>query len=128
MSKILIVDDDAGIRELITRVLDGPAFDLLYADNGEVAFQQAVDQQPDVIIMDVMMPKMDGIAACRAIKDDPRTGGIPVLILTAKGEFDDRVRAEDANAEAYMTKPFAPPTLTKMVEHLLDVRAERMKG
>ena len=128
MNRVLVVDDDPSIRELIGALLAPESFDVRFAEDGAEAVERARAEQPDLIILDIMMPMMDGLEACRQLKADPVTGGIPVLMLTARTGFDDRVEAEDAKAEAYLTKPFSPFTLTKMIEHLLDVKATRAEG
>lgn len=123
MPRIMVADDDEDIRSLIETVLED--HEVVFAEDGDEAYRMAREQMIDLIIMDVAMPMMDGIEACRTIKDDPSTAGVPVLMLTAKAGFDDRVAGEEAHAEAYLTKPFDPYQLQKMVEHLLEVAKTR---
>lgn len=128
MDRILIVDDDPAIRDLVATMLAPEDYQITFAEDGAEAVERARLEQPDLIILDVMMPMMDGLAACRTLKEDVVTAGIPVLMLTAKSGFEDRVAGEDAKADAYLTKPFSPFTLTKTVEHLLQIRAAKREG
>lgn len=126
MQRVLIVDDDEAIRGLVETVL-APDFDIVHAEDGEEAMRITREEQIDLIVMDVAMPMMDGISATRALKDDPATAGVPVLILTARAHFDDRAAGEEAHADAYLTKPFDPYQLQKVVQHLLEL-AEKRRG
>lgn len=121
MPTILVVDDDPGIRELVGAVLDPRQFLVLLAADGDEALRAARESLPDVIVLDLMMPGIGGLDVCKELKIDPRTGDIPVLILTGRGEFEYRAMGEEARADAYLTKPFSPFTLLKMIEHLLEL-------
>ena len=127
MKRILVVDDDPAIRDLIGALLSAEDYELTFAEDGAEALEIARTREPDVILLDVTMPMMDGLEACRQLKEDVRTAGIPVLLLTARAGFDDRVAGEEAKADAYLTKPFSPFTLTRMVEHLVAMRATRAR-
>lgn len=117
--RILIVDDEPHIVELVRVCLEDPGLELLEARDGEVGLAMARQLQPDLILLDIMMPRMDGFEVCRALKEDPRTREIPVVMLTAKGLEADRLKAREAGADAYMTKPFSPMKLHAEVrEHL----------
>jgi CheY-like chemotaxis protein len=111
--KILIADDETGIRVTLGRLLDND-YVVLEATNGEEAVEIAKGQKPDLILMDLIMPKMDGYAACSQIKADEATKGIPVVILTAVGHELNKKYATEMGAEGYITKPFN-------VQELLDV-------
>jgi CheY-like chemotaxis protein len=123
--RLLVVDDDPAIRELIAAILGTDEYEISFARNGKEALVMARELQPEIIILDVMMPLMDGIEVCEHLKADIETAGIPVLMLTARTEFDDRVRAEDAKADAYLTKPFGPFNLLKAVEHLVALAEQK---
>jgi len=105
-STVLVADDDESIRDLLVMVLTEAGYATIEADNGRAAMEMAIAHQPDVALLDVMMPTMDGFAACRAIKADPRTADIPVLLLTALAHTDSKVRGLDEGAIDYITKPF----------------------
>lgn len=111
--KILIADDETGIRLTVGRILDKD-YIVLEAANGEEAVEIAKGQKPDLILMDLIMPKMDGYAACSQIKADEATKGIPVVILTAVGHEFNKKFATEMGAEGYITKPFN-------IQELLDV-------
>lgn len=103
---ILIADDDESIRLLLTTLLDEAGYRTLAAENGKLAVDLALDCKPDIAILDVMMPEMDGFTACRAIKADQRTADIPVLLLTALAQTPSKVEGLDCGASDYITKPF----------------------
>jgi len=116
--KILIADDETGIRLIVGRILDKD-YVVLEATNGEEAVEIAKGQKPDLILMDLIMPKMDGYAACSQIKADPATKGIPVVILTAVGHELNKKFAAEMGAEAYITKPFSIQGLIDVITPLL---------
>lgn len=111
--KILIADDETSLRLTVGKLLDKD-YVVLEAANGEEAVEIAKGQKPDLILMDLIMPKMDGYAACSQIKADEATKGIPVVILTAVGHELNKKFATEMGAEGYITKPFT-------VQKLLDV-------
>jgi len=123
--RLLVVDDDPAIRDLIAAILGTDEYEISFARNGAEALKAARAIQPEIMILDVMMPLMDGIEVCEQLKGDVLTAGIPVLMLTARTDFDDRVRAEAAKADAYLTKPFGPFNLLKAVEHLVAVAEQK---
>ncbi len=107
--RVLVVDDDQLTLEILTTILDLEEFDVDTASDGEAALEKLqVDNLPDVVVLDVMMPGKDGFEVCRVIKDDPRTKDIPVVLLTAKDLDQDREQGLRAGADAYLTKPFSP--------------------
>jgi len=116
--KILIADDETGIRLTLGRILDKD-YVVLEATNGEEAVEIAKVQKPDLILMDLIMPKMDGYAACSQIKADEATKGIPVVILTAIGNELNKKFATEMGAEGYITKPFNIQELTDVITPLL---------
>ncbi|TEU17521.1 MAG: response regulator [Dehalococcoidia bacterium] len=116
--KILIADDETGIRLTVGRILDKD-YVVLEATNGEEAVEIAKGQKPDLILMDLIMPKMDGYAACSQIKADEATKGIPVVILTAVGNELNKKFATEMGAEGYITKPFNIQELIDVITPLL---------
>lgn len=113
-SKILIADDEAFIRLLIQQTLE--EFEdqgtlILTADNGEKALEVIRSEKPDLVFLDVMMPKINGFEVCRAIKQDDKLENIFIVILTAKGQEFDRLRGEQVGANKFLTKPFDPDEL-----------------
>lgn len=120
--RILIVDDEPHIVELVRVCLEDPGFEILEARDGETGLAMARQILPDVILLDVMMPRMDGYAVCRALKEDSRTSAIPVVMLTAKGLEADRQRGLEAGADAYLSKPFSPTKLSAQVREQLQRR------
>ena len=116
--KILIVDDEPHVRRLVRTVLSKD-FTVLEAEDGRQAIDIAGTQKPDLILMDMMMPRMDGLTACYAIKNDPTTRSIPVLMLTAIG-FELNVKlSQQMGADAYMTKPFTSQALLDKIAQFL---------
>ena len=116
--KILIADDEAYIRLLVKSILD-EGYSVLEASDGEEAVNTARTQKPDLILMDIMMPKLDGIGACKVIKSDSTTEGIPVIMVSARGDRLDQEYAKDMGADGYITKPFNARELWDTVNRLL---------
>lgn len=116
--KILIADDEPGIRLIVSRILE-KEYMVLEAADGEEAIDIAKGQQPALILMDLMMPKMDGYAACSRIKSDQATKGIPVVILTGVGHELNKRYAEEMGADGYITKPFTRESLLEEMRRLL---------
>lgn len=105
-TRVLIVDDDDDIRTVLHLTLEHAGFEVLLAEDGIQAVEMARTQTPDAVLLDVMMPRMDGFEALRAIRADARTGPIPVLLLTARTQTHDAVEGLDLGADDYITKPF----------------------
>jgi two-component system alkaline phosphatase synthesis response regulator PhoP len=116
--KILIADDETSIRLTVGRLLEND-YVVLEATNGEEAVEIAKGQKPDLILMDLIMPKMDGYAACSQIKADEETKGIPVVILTAVGHELNKKYATEMGADGYITKPFSIQGLIEVITPLL---------
>ncbi len=123
MRKVLIADDETNIRNILDFTLHAEGFDVVAARNGDDAYTLALGEQPDLIVLDVMMPGTNGFETCRRLKSDRRTARIPVVLLTARGTRDDRRTGEDAGADAYVTKPFSPGKLVAVVQDLLGTRS-----
>jgi len=110
--KVLIVDDNDGVRRMIRTHLDiAGGYEVFEASNGEKCLQVASEVRPDVILLDIMMPVMDGMEACRKLREDPSTASIYIIMLTAKTKVEDRVEGLDTGADDYLSKPFAPDEL-----------------
>jgi CheY-like chemotaxis protein len=114
---ILIVDDEQAIRSLVMKLL-GDKYIVLEAADGEAAVNIARRDKPDIILMDILMPKMSGYAALSAIKTDPVTKGIPVVMLTGLGDEVDKKLAKQMGADGYITKPFSLQDLKKTISRL----------
>jgi len=119
MAKILIAEDERDIRELITFTLSFAGHEIIQASNGAEAVELAQKVVPDLIMMDVRMPRMTGYEACRAIKEIESVKHIPVIFLSAKGQDDEVSDALDAGAMDYIMKPFSPTELTEKIASLL---------
>jgi DNA-binding response OmpR family regulator len=113
--RVLIVDDDRPTREVVRALLEDPGFELLEASGGEEALQLAVERPPHIVLLDIMMPGMDGYEVCRRIRRTPKLAGSVVLMLTAKKLPDDRRLGFEAGADDYMTKPFSPLELMSAI-------------
>lgn len=109
---ILIVDDEAPIREMIAVALEMAGYDCLEAENTQQAHACIVDRKPDLILLDWMLPGTSGIELARRLKRDELTGDIPIIMLTAKGEEDNKIQGLEVGADDYITKPFSPKELT----------------
>ncbi len=121
MKKILIVDDQPEVRELIEVTLRIGDYEILQAGTGPEALDIARSMQPDLILLDVMMPEggLDGFEVCEALKNDPQTGNINIVMLTAKNQDTDKERGKQAGADDYFVKPFSPLELMRKVEDVL---------
>lgn len=118
--KILIVDDEPYIVTLLTTRLKAGGYETLSALDGQRAFEMARQEKPDLIILDLMLPKMDGFKVCALLKKDARYAHIPVILFTAKAQDEDRLLGEEAGAEAYITKPFEPQKMMTKIRELLE--------
>ncbi|GAA2759681.1 response regulator [Actinopolymorpha rutila] len=115
--RILVVDDDQGVRDSLRRSLVFNGYDVDLAENGEQALRRVAASSPDAVVLDVMMPRLDGIATCRALR---ATGNdVPVLVLTARDAVADRVAGLDAGADDYLSKPFALEELLARLRALM---------
>ena len=119
LPKVLVVDDEQDILELIRHSLAKEGFEVHIAANGAQAVEQAKKVKPEIIIMDVMMPVMDGMEACRQLKEIPETKNIPVIFLTARSEEFAELAGFEAGADDYISKPIRPRLLISKIESLL---------
>jgi CheY-like chemotaxis protein len=119
MAKILVAEDERDIRDLVAFTLRFAGYEVFTAANGEEAVEQAPNVNPDLILMDVRMPRMTGYEACRIMKLNPDLKDIPIVFLSAKGQETEIQAGLDAGAEEYLLKPFAPDQLTSHVKTIL---------
>jgi CheY-like chemotaxis protein len=116
--KLLIADDEPAVRALVHATLEGDDYVILEAADGAEALEVSRCERPSLVLLDIMMPCLDGIEVCRQLKADPGTRGIVVVMLTAQAQERDCDRGLAAGADDYFTKPFSPLALLKMVESL----------
>ncbi len=119
MTKIVIAEDEPDIRDLITFTLRFAGFEVIAGSNGEEGYELTKREKPDLVMMDVRMPKMTGYEACRKIKADPEIAHIPVIFLSAKGQESEIQTGLEAGAEEYLLKPFAPGDLADRIRAVL---------
>lgn len=119
---VLIVDDNPQNLELLEAYLDLPGVTTVRAASGMEALQQVERKLPDVILLDIMMPRMSGFEVCKKLKSDPRTAAIPVLVVTALSEVSDAERARDLGADDFITQPVTHQDLLTRIRYLLDKR------
>lgn len=116
--KILLADDELRLRKVVVLHLKKAGFDVIEANNGKQALEFAKSQNPDVIVLDIMMPEMDGITACKEIRKLPEHRDTPIVMLTAKATSDDIQIGKEAGANEYLTKPFSPKELIDKIQGL----------
>ncbi len=119
-NKILISEDSTSIREMLTVLFEEEGYTVISAEDGIEALNKARSERPDLIVLDLMMPRMDGFKVCRMLKFDESYKDIPILMLTARSSANDRLMGEEVGADAYLIKPFEPDELLKEVEELLS--------
>ena len=120
MRKLLIADDEDGIRSLVRMTLESDAYDILEASDGDEALMMALEHQPELVLLDASMPGLSGFEVCRALKERPSTSGITVIMLTALAQESDRAKGEAAGADDYFTKPFSPVALLRKVDQVFS--------
>jgi len=118
--KILIIDDDAFIRRPLEFILREEGFAPVTAVDGEDGLAKLEGEKPDLIVLDLMMPGLDGFEVCRRVRTDPRFSSIPVILLTAKGQESDSERGLAAGATEFMSKPYSPSELLRRVREILS--------
>ncbi|MBI1342054.1 MAG: response regulator [Terrimonas sp.] len=122
--KILIVDDEAHIRMLIEQTLEDledEGVEFLTADNGQSALELIQSEKPNIVFLDVMMPKMNGMDVCKKVKQDLKMDDVFIILLTAKGQEIDRQKGQEVGANIYMTKPFDPEVLLNKAIQVLGL-------
>ncbi len=118
-NKILIVDDERDIVETLVFMLKQRGYDCIFAYNGEEGLKLAKEEAPDLIILDVMMPKINGYKICRLLKYDARYKNIPIIMVTARGQEQDKAIGEETGADEYITKPFEFSDVIERIEKYL---------
>lgn len=121
-NRILVVDDEPFILRSLLFILKKEGYQLTSATDGEEALAQIAREKPDLVFLDVMMPKKDGYEVCRILKSDPALADIYVILLTAKGQSKDREKGIDVGADEYITKPFSPSMVVEKVRTILASR------
>jgi|WetSurMetagenome_2_1015567.scaffolds.fasta_scaffold1506023_1 DNA-binding response OmpR family regulator len=119
-SKILIVDDERMLRLGLARCMENAGFETLTAEDGEQALALVRGEQPDLVVLDVMMRGMNGLDVCRTLRADPAARGVRIVFLSARGQERERAEGLDAGADYYMTKPFDYRDLIRVVKQLLE--------
>lgn len=118
--RILVAEDEQDIQELIEFTLRYGGYDVLNASNGKEALEITQKEQPDLVLMDIRMPVMSGLEACKFIKSNPKTEKIPIVFLTAKGQKSEISEGLEAGAIDYLLKPFSPEELNKRLREILE--------
>lgn len=119
--KILIIEDESDLVDLVKIRLEANQYDVISAPDGKAGLEKIKKERPDLIILDVLMPEMDGFEVCRKIRVDDKYKKIPVIMLTVKFQPSDLKFARDLGADAYITKPFEPEVLLEYIKKLLKV-------
>lgn len=125
MPKILVVDDEAHIRMLIEQTLEeleDEGAEILTADNGADALETIKTEKPQLVFLDVMMPKMNGFDVCKTVKHDLKMSDVYIVLLTAKGQEYDKLKGSEVGADVYMTKPFDPDELLDKAKQVLGFK------
>jgi CheY-like chemotaxis protein len=118
LGRVLVVDDDEVIRQLIAVNLTLEGFDVVTAVDGKDCLERVVDLRPDVITLDVMMPRLDGWVTATQLRRNPETADIKVVLITARAQEDDRDRGRHIGVDAYLTKPFDPAEMIRVIREL----------
>jgi DNA-binding response OmpR family regulator len=118
--RILVVDDEMYIVNILDFTLAGEGWEVISANNGEDALRTLLKFEPDLVILDVMMPRIDGVEVCRAIKARDESANTPVILLSAKDGEKDREEGLEAGADLYLTKPFSPARLIEEIRNLMN--------
>jgi twitching motility two-component system response regulator PilH len=121
MNTVLVVEDSPTQRELIANLLKGSGLKVMVAKDGMEALQQVQLYCPDLVVLDIIMPRMNGYEVCRKLKTDPKTQNVPVVMCSSKGEEIDRYWGMRQGADAYIIKPFQPKDLLVTIKQLLQV-------
>ena len=122
--KVLIVDDQPSITKLVSVKLSKEGFEVIEALDGEEGLRKAQEERPDLIILDIMMPKMSGWEVRDKLREDKRCQDIPVIMLTATGRFEEQLKGLEEGIEEYLTKPFDPNDLADLVKEVLDEESD----
>lgn len=117
--KVLLVEDEKNIILGVKTCLEVANYHVIVVEDGEKAIETAVEEKPDLILLDLMLPKIDGFTVCRELKSKEETKNIPIVVLTAKVEEESRRQAMEAGADSYMTKPFRPEELWQEIKKFI---------
>jgi DNA-binding response OmpR family regulator len=120
MNKVLIAEDDANILISLDYLMRKNGYEVFVAQDGEEALKLALEHQPKVVLLDIMMPKMDGYEVCQAIKSTKETSHAKIIFLSAKGKEEDIQKGMEAGASAYITKPFSTAEIVQKVKELIQ--------
>ena len=120
--KVLVADDDPDTLRLVSLLLSRHGLTVITAEDGEEAFQKALTEKPDAILLDIMLPRMDGLAVCAKLKAEEKTAPIPVGFLTARTDLESFKQAQQRGGLLYITKPFKPERLVTLVHVLLSAQ------
>lgn len=126
--RVLVVDDDAMIRRLITLNLELEGFDVAHADDGQTCLDTVREFQPQVVVLDVAMPLLDGLTTAARLRADPSTSGIKIVMVSARAQQADVRRGLAAGVDVYLTKPFDPDVLIRAVSELAEANALDVEG
>jgi len=120
MSRILVVEDDDDLSDMLRYKLDSEGYDVTVHSDGTEAWEylEGVDEPPDLVLLDVMLPGLDGFGVLKRIRDEPRLEGTPVVLLTGRGKEEDVVKGLEIGADDYVTKPFSPSALVARIRRL----------
>ncbi|MDP8297028.1 MAG: response regulator [Candidatus Orphnella occulta] len=119
MKKILVTEDSQTILDMVKDILESEGYNVITAIDGQEAFSKAKLEKPDLIILDLMLPKLDGYKVCRMLKFDDNYKHIPIIIFTARASEADKKMGQDVSADAYITKPFQPEELLAKIKEFL---------
>ncbi len=120
MAKILVIDDEVQLVQMVQIRLEANGYDIVTAYDGEEGIEKVKSENPDLIILDIMMPKMNGFEACKILKNDPKYSKIPIIFLSAKVQEEDLEIGKAKSADAFVKKPFETPDLLAKIKELLE--------
>ena len=126
--RILVVDDEPDVLELVVYHLEKEAYRVDVADTGNKALKMARENLPSLLVLDLMLPGINGLEICRLLKRDPKTRDIPILMLTARAAEEDRIKGLELGAHDYVTKPFSPRELVLRIKNLLRLTGKSPNG
>ncbi len=127
-NRILLVDDEPNIRETVAFILEAEGYDVDTAVDGVDGLEKVRQVKPKLVLLDVMMPRMDGYEVCQAIRADPSLAGVFILILTAKGQKSDELKALEVGADLYMSKPFDDEIVVQVIQDVFEGRLVSQVG
>lgn len=122
MGKIMVVDDDAAVTETLRIILETEDFEVIVCKNGKEALKKIKEEEVDLILLDIMMPELNGYQVCSILKSEPATQFIPIILLTALSQLDDKIKGLEHKADDFLTKPFNELELITRVKSLLRIR------